>query len=58
MQIVKCGHASMTFAQEIRRASRTLCAGEVKVACLDAASFAPRPIPERLRTQLRAGGAA
>ena len=56
VQIVKRGHASMTFAQEIRRERRTLCAGEVKVACLDAASFVPRPIPERLRTQLGAGG--
>ena len=56
VQIVKRGHASMTFAQEIRRERRTLCEGEVKVACLDAASFVPRPIPERLRTQLSAGG--
>jgi acyl-CoA thioester hydrolase len=58
VQIVKRGHASITFTQQIRRASLTLCAGEVKVACLDAASFVPRPIPGRLRTQLSAGGAA
>ncbi len=57
VQIAKRGKASITFAQQIRRESLTLCEGEVKVACLDAATFAPCPIPERLRARLDAGGA-
>ena len=58
VQIVKRGHASIIFSQEIRRERLTLCEGEVKVACLDAASFLPRPLPEHLRARLSAGGAA
>ena len=55
VQTVKRGHASITFTQEIRRESRTLCEGEVKLACLDAVRFVPRPLPERLKTRLNAG---
>ena len=56
-QVAKRGNASITFAQQIRREGLTLCEGEVKVACLDAATFAPHPIPPRLRAQLDAGEA-
>ena len=56
VQTVKRGHASIVFAQEIRRENLTLCAGEVKVACLDAATLEPRPIPERVLALLNAGG--
>jgi len=52
VQIGRRGNASITFAQQIRRADLTLCEGEVKVACLDAATFAPRPIPNRLRSRI------
>ena len=57
VQVTKRGKASITFAQEIRRESLTLCEGEVRVACLDAATFAPCPIPESLRARLDSGGA-
>jgi acyl-CoA thioester hydrolase len=53
-QVAKRGNASITFAQQIRREGLTLCEGEVKVACLDAATFAPHPIPPRLRARLEA----
>ncbi len=56
VQVSRRGQASITFAQEIRRESATLCEAEVKVACLDAATFMPRPIPEHIRERLNSGG--
>lgn len=47
-QVVRRGGASLSFAQEVRRAQATLCRGEVKIACLEAASFRPRPIPRNI----------
>jgi len=52
VRIGRRGNASLTFAQQIRRADLTLCEGEVKVACLDAATFTPRPIPDRVRARI------
>jgi acyl-CoA thioester hydrolase len=56
VQVAKRGKASLTFAQQIRRESLTLCEAEVKVACLDAVTFMPRPIPEHVRARLDTGG--
>ena len=56
VQVAQRGKASITFAQQIRRESLTLCEGEVKVACLDVATFMPRPIPEHVRERLNSGG--
>jgi acyl-CoA thioester hydrolase len=58
VQMGRRGQASLVFAQEIRRDGLTLCEGEVKVACLDAATFAPRPIPEAVGSKIAAGTAA
>jgi len=55
VQVIRRGKASMTFAQEIRRDEITLCEGEVKVACLDAGTFSPRPIPEILGSKIDTG---
>ncbi|MBI3545310.1 MAG: tol-pal system-associated acyl-CoA thioesterase [Gammaproteobacteria bacterium] len=55
VQIHQCGNASITFNQQIRRDDLSLCEGEVKVACIDAASFSPRPIPEYIKTRLVKG---
>ncbi|MFQ6022472.1 MAG: tol-pal system-associated acyl-CoA thioesterase [Acidiferrobacterales bacterium] len=52
VSISRAGGASLTFLQEIQRDSTTLCQAEVKVACLDVESFAPRSIPERIKSQL------
>ncbi|MDA8365150.1 MAG: tol-pal system-associated acyl-CoA thioesterase [Gammaproteobacteria bacterium] len=41
----RIGSASLSFAQEVRRSSEVLCVGTVKVACLDARGFFPKPIP-------------
>jgi len=58
VQGIQRGKASITFSQEIRRDEITLCEGEVKVACLDAATFTPRPIPEGIELKIDAGIAA
>jgi acyl-CoA thioester hydrolase len=47
-QVTRRGGASLTFVQEVRRAHVTLCRGEIKIACLEAASFRPRPIPANI----------
>ncbi len=46
--------ASITFTQEIRRAgeSAVLCMGHVNIACVNACSFKPAPIPEFIRSEL------
>ncbi len=55
LRISRRGQASLTFAQEIRRDGLVLCEGEVKVACLDAGTFAPRPIPENIGSKIDSG---
>ena len=42
------GRASIRFKQTIRNAStdQVLAEGEVRVACVDAATFRPRPLPD------------
>ncbi|MFQ5757607.1 MAG: tol-pal system-associated acyl-CoA thioesterase [Acidiferrobacterales bacterium] len=52
VSMTRRGGASLTLAQAVRRDATTLCEAEIKVACLDAVSFAPRPIPRRIRSQL------
>lgn len=46
--------ASLTFSQEIRRhgESGVLCCGQIRIACVDAHSFKPVPIPEVIRSEL------
>lgn len=45
--------ASITFDQDIRRADEPLIEAQVRVACLDAASLRPRPIPSDLFKEWR-----
>ncbi len=40
--------ASLTFGQDCLRGSEVVCRGEVGLACVDPATFAPRRIPEEL----------
>jgi acyl-CoA thioester hydrolase len=47
------GGASATFAQAVRRADQPLCEGEVRIACLDVQSFAPRPWPAPIAKHLQ-----
>ena len=53
--IVERGRASLTFEQQITKPANKgelLCSGRIRVACIDATSFRPRPLPETLRNQL------
>jgi acyl-CoA thioester hydrolase len=43
------GRASIRFKQVIRRGEQTLADGEVRVACVDAKSFRPRPLPDFIK---------
>jgi acyl-CoA thioester hydrolase len=48
-EVVKRGRASITLHQDICRHAapgEILCSGVVKIACLEAASFRPKPIPD------------
>jgi acyl-CoA thioester hydrolase len=40
------GRASIRFKQTVRRGETVLADGEVRVACVDAKSFRPRPLPD------------
>jgi acyl-CoA thioester hydrolase len=48
VQIKNHGGASVTFVQTVERNGAVLCRGEVKVACLNAQTFQPCPIPEAI----------
>jgi acyl-CoA thioester hydrolase len=53
--VAQRGHASLTFRQEITRHDApldVLCSGRVKIACLDAASFKPQPIPDAILKEI------
>jgi len=55
-KVMTQGRASLSFEQTITRldagVKTELCRGQVKIACLDAQSFRPRPIPEFLQTEI------
>jgi acyl-CoA thioester hydrolase len=49
------GRASLTFMHTIIREheeSRPCCTGEVKIACINADSFRPQPIPDTLMKEI------
>jgi acyl-CoA thioester hydrolase len=52
--VQRLGRASATFFQTIEREGTVLCQAEVKVACLDSASFTPRPFPSHIMDSLEA----
>ena len=55
VEIRERGRASLTFGQRVQRGDEVLCEGEVRVACLEAKSFAPCPIPPTILSRLDAG---
>jgi acyl-CoA thioester hydrolase len=55
VSVAELGRASIHFAQSITRTAALLCQGTVRVACLDAVKFAPRPIPDRVYAKLNGG---
>lgn len=53
-EVVRRGRASLTFRQAVTRVddARLLCDAQVKIACLDADAFRPRPIPDFILKEL------
>ena len=43
------GRASISFRQQVRRGDTTLAEGSVRVACVDARTFRPRPLPDFIK---------
>ncbi len=46
--------ASLMFFQKVHRSGETeaMCSGHIRIACVDAASFKPAPIPDFIRSEL------
>ena len=51
-QVVERRRASLQFGQTVYREDQALCAGRIRIACLDAVNFRPRPLPDRLIEEL------
>lgn len=53
-EISAAGRASVTFMQAVRRRgeSENLCEAQVRIACVEADSFKPTPIPDVIRSEL------
>lgn len=45
--------ASITFVQRVRRADTVLCEGDIRIACVDSATHAPRALPAALVARLK-----
>jgi len=55
LDVVQRGRASLTFNQIIARCAdeqQPLCSGRIKIACLEAASFRPHPIPDYILKEI------
>jgi acyl-CoA thioester hydrolase len=52
--VQRLGRASATFSQTIEREGTVLCEAQVKIACLDTASFSPRAFPAHIMNSLEA----
>ncbi len=56
--VTNCRRASLMFEQKIFRTGTTsllLCSAEIRVACLQAESLKPHPIPDYLLQELHSG---
>lgn len=55
-QVMACRGASLVFHQTVRRIEpepASLAEAEVKIACLDADTLRPRPVPSTIRTEIK-----
>jgi acyl-CoA thioester hydrolase len=58
VDVVECRRASLVFEQAVYQdgdESRVFCTGRVRVACLEAASLRPHPIPDFILQELTRG---
>ncbi len=51
-RVVQRGGASFTVHQEVRRNGVVLCSGKVKIACLEAGTLRPVPMPQQIVTAM------
>lgn len=51
-KIIEIKKISLTFEQSVLRQNDLLCTGQVRIACLDAQTFKPKPIPIAILEQL------
>lgn len=51
-KVIERKSASLRFGQVITRRQEVLCSGEIRIACLDAQSMKPKPIPSVILEQL------
>ncbi len=51
--VAHVGLASMTVAQQARRAGRLLAEGTIRVGCVDLGTFRPRRVPDDILAKLR-----
>jgi acyl-CoA thioester hydrolase len=51
-KIIERKKTNLTFEQTITRQDDVLCSGKVRIACLDAQSLRPKPIPVSIVEQL------
>ncbi|BCX88449.1 acyl-CoA thioester hydrolase [Methylomarinovum tepidoasis] len=52
-EVAEVKRASLVFFQQVRRGDAVLCEAAVRIACLDARSFRPRPIPPALIQRIK-----
>ena len=53
VRLVEAGRASLTLAQQARRAGSLLADGSIRIGCVDAGTFKPRRIPNELVARIR-----
>lgn len=51
-EITKIGHGSFEFLQKISVNQQILIEAQVKIACVQAVSFKPTAIPEKIKTEM------
>ena len=51
-KVIEIKKTNLTFEQAVTRQEQILCTGEVRIACLDAESMKPKPIPSVILEQL------
>ncbi|WNB76701.1 tol-pal system-associated acyl-CoA thioesterase [Methylomonas koyamae] len=51
-KVIEIKKTNLTFEQAVTRQEQILCTGEVRIACLDAQTMKPKPIPSVILEQL------
>ncbi len=51
--VTATGKASVTLKQMITRCDELICSGEVRLACVDADRFTPKPIPAAMAAKIK-----